>query len=104
MQLSDSAQAIRSPIRPPKRNSNPNVSFEIDCILQSDRVSVQYDKLSKILQSECVAPSNNHADESDCQCTIAGPEVSNGTSGNSENWMVLSIAGDKPIPRFNVRC
>ncbi|KAH9765672.1 Galactose oxidase/kelch repeat superfamily protein [Citrus sinensis] len=75
VQLSDSAQAIRSPIRPPKRNSNPN--------------------------SECVAPSSNHADDRDCECTIAGPEVSNGTSGNSENWMVLSIAGDKPIPRFN---
>lgn len=55
-----------------------------------------------ILQNECVAPANSHSDERDCQ--FAGAEVSNGTSGNSENWMVLSIAGDKPMPRFNVRC
>ncbi|KAL5782345.1 hypothetical protein ACOSP7_007374 [Xanthoceras sorbifolium] len=75
VQLSDSAQAIRSPIRPPKRTSNPN--------------------------NECVAPPNSHSDEHDCQFSFAVPEISSGTSANSENWMVLSIAGDKPAPRFN---
>ncbi|KAL5785276.1 hypothetical protein ACOSQ2_007668 [Xanthoceras sorbifolium] len=75
VQLSDSAQAIRSPIRPPKRTSNPS--------------------------NECVAPPNSHSDEHDCQFSFAVPEISSGTSANSENWMVLSIAGDKPAPRFN---
>ncbi|MBA0714116.1 hypothetical protein Golax_013112, partial [Gossypium laxum] len=27
------------------------------------------------------------------------PEIN--SSGNSENWMVLSVAGEKPVPRFN---
>ncbi|KAK2646335.1 hypothetical protein Ddye_021530 [Dipteronia dyeriana] len=75
VQLSDSAQTIRSPIRPPKRTSNTN--------------------------SECVAPPNSHSDEHDCQFSFAVPEISNSTSANAENWMVLSIAGDKPAPRFN---
>ncbi|XP_031274396.1 acyl-CoA-binding domain-containing protein 6 [Pistacia vera] len=75
VQLSDSAQGIRSPIRPPKRNSNPD--------------------------GECAAPANSHSDERDCQCSSAVPETSSGTSGNSESWMVLSIAGEKPAPRFN---
>ncbi|KAK3189787.1 hypothetical protein Dsin_029348 [Dipteronia sinensis] len=78
VQLSDSAQTIRSPIRPPKRTSNTNFS-----------------------QSESVAPPNSHSDEHDCQFSFAVPEISNSTSANSENWMVLSIAGDKPAPRFN---
>lgn len=55
------------------------------------------------VQGECAAPTNSHSDERDCQCSSAVPETSSGTSGNSENWMVLSIAGEKPAPRFNVR-
>ncbi|KAL6971330.1 hypothetical protein U1Q18_031008, partial [Sarracenia purpurea var. burkii] len=48
-----------------------------------------------------VAPSTNNSDELNCQCSSGEPELNNCTSGNSENWMVLSIAGDKPKPRFN---
>lgn len=40
--------------------------------------------------------SSGHSDEVDCQPST---EI---TSGSSENWMVLSIAGDKPTPRSNV--
>ncbi|XP_059632689.1 acyl-CoA-binding domain-containing protein 6 isoform X2 [Cornus florida] len=75
VQLSDSAQGTRSPIRHPKRNSNSN--------------------------GEGVAPATNKSDELNCQYSSAAPELNNCTSGNSENWMVLSIAGDKPTPRFN---
>uniref|UniRef100_A0A5B6ZML1 Acyl-CoA-binding domain-containing protein 4 n=1 Tax=Davidia involucrata TaxID=16924 RepID=A0A5B6ZML1_DAVIN len=75
VQLSDSAQGTRSPIRYPKRTSNSN--------------------------GEGVAPAINNSDDLNCQYSSAAPELNNCTSGNSENWMVLSIAGDKPTPRFN---
>ncbi|KAA8548505.1 hypothetical protein F0562_000228 [Nyssa sinensis] len=75
VQLSDSAQGTRSPIRCPKRTSNSN--------------------------GEGVAPAINNSDDLNCQYASAAPELNNCTSGNSENWMVLSIAGDKPTPRFN---
>lgn len=60
--------------------------------------------LFKILQNDGVAPANNLSDDPDCNCSSTAPEIANSTSGNSESWMVLSIAGDKPTPRFNVRC
>lgn len=41
--------------------------------------------------------SSGHSDEVDCQ-----PSTEITSCGSSENWMVLSIAGDKPIPRSNV--
>ncbi|KAK9288393.1 hypothetical protein L1049_016849 [Liquidambar formosana] len=71
--LSDSAQGIKSPIRHPKRSSNSNGG---------------------------VAPANSHSEDVNCQSSEV-PELNNCTSGNSENWMVLSISGDKPTPRFN---
>ncbi|KAL2960131.1 hypothetical protein AAZX31_17G023200 [Glycine max] len=40
--------------------------------------------------------SSGHSDEVDCQ-----PSTEITSCGSSENWMVLSIAGDKPIPRSN---
>ncbi|XP_050220345.1 acyl-CoA-binding domain-containing protein 4 isoform X2 [Mercurialis annua] len=76
VQLSDSTLVTRSPIRPQKRTNNSN--------------------------SEGVAATTSISDELDCPCSSAPPEVnSSTTSANSENWMVLSISGDKPAPRFN---
>ncbi|XP_065863587.1 acyl-CoA-binding domain-containing protein 6 [Euphorbia lathyris] len=71
VQLSDSSLVTRSPARPLKRSSNAN------------------------------AVVTSHADELDCDCSSAQPEINNSTSVNSENWMVLSISGDKPAPRSN---
>ncbi|KAJ1385591.1 Kelch-type beta propeller [Sesbania bispinosa] len=45
--------------------------------------------------------SSGHSDEIECHSSAAAPEISTCTSGSSENWMVLSIAGDKPTPRLN---
>ncbi|PIN07508.1 putative protein, contains kelch repeat [Handroanthus impetiginosus] len=75
VQLSDSAQGTRSPIRPTKRFSSSN--------------------------GEGTATANNEADELNCQSSSNAPELNNCTSGSSENWMVLSISGEKPTPRFN---
>ncbi|XP_038722878.1 acyl-CoA-binding domain-containing protein 6-like isoform X2 [Tripterygium wilfordii] len=75
VQLSDSVQGARSPLRLSKRISKSNV--------------------------ECAEPTNDHSDEIDGQCPSVEPEISDSTSGNSENWMVLSISGEKPIPRYN---
>lgn len=46
---------------------------------------------------------SGRSDELDCQCSSLAPEGGNSTTGSSDNWMVLSIAGDKPTPRFNVK-
>ncbi|PSR92637.1 Acyl-CoA-binding domain-containing protein [Actinidia chinensis var. chinensis] len=73
--LSDSAQGTRSPIKHPKRTNNSS--------------------------GEGVATSINNSDEPNFQCSTDAPELNKCTSGNSDNWMVLSIAGDKPTPRFN---
>ncbi|KAF8387894.1 hypothetical protein HHK36_026556 [Tetracentron sinense] len=75
VQLSDPAQGTRSPIRPPKRPSHST--------------------------GESVARANSHSDELNCQYPSAGIELNNCTSGNSENWMMLSTTGEKPAPRFN---
>lgn len=50
-------------------------------------------------QGDGVAGTSGHSDEIDCQVSSAAPEISTCTSASSENWMVLSIAGDKPTPR-----
>ncbi|CAK9145533.1 unnamed protein product [Ilex paraguariensis] len=75
VQLPDSTQGTRSPLRHPKRMSNPI--------------------------GESVTPAINDSDEPSFQCLSTAPELSNCTSGHSENWMVLSTCGDKPTPRFN---
>ncbi|KAK8483433.1 hypothetical protein V6N13_104423 [Hibiscus sabdariffa] len=72
VQLSESAHGIRSPMRPPKQSNNANV--------------------------ESAMPAGNHSDEIEYHCAAA-PEIN--SSGNSENWMVLSVAGEAPVPRFN---
>ncbi|GLT53442.1 hypothetical protein SLA2020_267120 [Shorea laevis] len=75
IQFPDSAQGTRSPIRNGKRSSSSG--------------------------SECAAPAASLSDELDCHCSSAVPEIRTSTSGKSENWMVLSISGDKPTARFN---
>ncbi|KAG5011156.1 hypothetical protein AAZX31_07G232200 [Glycine max] len=72
VQLSEANPGTRTPIRHPKRNGNSNGEGEGDA-----------------------GGSSGHSDEVDCQPST---EI---TSGSSENWMVLSIAGDKPTPRSN---
>ncbi|XVF62639.1 hypothetical protein PTKIN_Ptkin09bG0024500 [Pterospermum kingtungense] len=74
VQLSESAHGIKSPIRPPKRSNNTNV--------------------------ESAMPAVSHSDEFDSHCpSTTAPEIN--SSGNSENWMVLSVAGERPVPRLN---
>ncbi|XP_020220693.1 acyl-CoA-binding domain-containing protein 6 isoform X1 [Cajanus cajan] len=73
VQLSDTTQGTRSPIRHHKRNVNSN--------------------------GDGVAGISGHSEEIDCQFSSAAPEMRTCTSGSSENWMVLSIVGDKPTPR-----
>ncbi|KAB2009718.1 hypothetical protein ES319_D10G187100v1 [Gossypium barbadense] len=72
VQLSESANGIKSPMRPRKQSNNPNV--------ESAMLAV------------------NHSDELESHCPPA-PVIN--SSGNSENWMVLSVAGETPEPRFN---
>ncbi|KAF9605346.1 hypothetical protein IFM89_016481 [Coptis chinensis] len=73
--LSDPTQGTRSPIRHIKRGTK-SIGEEI-------------------------APASSNSDELNCQHSPAEAELNNCTSGNSESWMVLSTAGDKPIARFN---
>ncbi|KAH1146423.1 hypothetical protein AAZX31_15G091800 [Glycine max] len=73
VQLSDTTQGTRSPIRHHKRNVNST----------GDRV----------------AGTSGHSEEIDCPLSSAAPEMHTCTAGSSENWMVLSIAGNKPTPR-----
>ncbi|GLT76941.1 hypothetical protein SLA2020_485740 [Shorea laevis] len=75
VQLSDSAQGFRSPIRPPKRTISSN--------------------------AESDAPANGNSDELDCHGPSTAPEINNCTSGSSENWMVLSVTGANPVSRLN---
>ncbi|CAN4113589.1 unnamed protein product [Withania somnifera] len=71
----NSAQGTRSPMRHPKRTSSSS--------------------------GEGVPPSKNDSEEKSCQCSSGAPGLNNCTSGGTENWMLLSIAGEKPTPRFN---
>ncbi|GMH29297.1 hypothetical protein Nepgr_031140 [Nepenthes gracilis] len=75
VQLSNSDQGTRSPLRHPKRVSNTNGDGNV--------------------------AASSVSDDPDCQCSSAAPDINSCTSGSSESWMVLSIAGDKPTPRFN---
>lgn len=75
VQLTDSTQGTKSPIRHPKRLSHSNV--------------------------ENVISAANQSDDINCQYSSTGLDLNNCTSGNSQKWMTLSTAGDKPPPRFN---
>ncbi|KAK1271075.1 F-box/kelch-repeat protein [Acorus gramineus] len=73
--LNDTAQGIRSPIRPTKRQG------------EGTGVSV-------------ISTHNGDggdADGLDFRCF----DLKNCISGKSENWMVVSTSGEKPVPRFN---
>ncbi|XP_057429581.1 acyl-CoA-binding domain-containing protein 6-like isoform X2 [Lotus japonicus] len=70
VQLSDNTQGTRSPVRHHKRNGNSN--------------------------GDGVGRTSGHSPE---EIDSAAPEISVSTPGSSENWMVLSLAGDKPTPR-----
>ncbi|WJX96108.1 hypothetical protein P8452_77354 [Trifolium repens] len=48
---------------------------------------------------DAVTGSSGHSHEIDNENACA--DISSCSSGGSENWVVLSISGDKPIPRFN---
>ncbi|CAI9118745.1 OLC1v1020349C1 [Oldenlandia corymbosa var. corymbosa] len=72
--LSESAQGTRSPIRHPKRVSNNNVQG--------------LDPVASVKELKS-------------QTSSESPELKNCTSGSSENWMVLSVTGDKPASRYN---
>ncbi|XP_057752402.1 acyl-CoA-binding domain-containing protein 6-like isoform X2 [Arachis stenosperma] len=74
VQLSDSTQGIRSPVRNPKRNGTTNGGEG---------------------EGEGEEGTSGHSDENYCH-TSSQPQ-----STTSDNWMVLSIAGDKPTPRSN---
>lgn len=78
VQLSDSVQGYKSPSRPPKRTISSNN-----------------------LQAESALPANSNHDELDGHCPSTAPEIANRTSESSESWMVLSVAGEKPMPRSN---
>uniref|UniRef100_A0A1J3ICF5 Acyl-CoA-binding domain-containing protein 4 n=1 Tax=Noccaea caerulescens TaxID=107243 RepID=A0A1J3ICF5_NOCCA len=65
VQLSDSAQGLKSPLRATKRTDN----------------SI----------NEVAVAATSYPDELNFQPSL----------GNSENWMALSVGGEKPAPRFN---
>lgn len=70
VQLSDTPQGTRSPIRHHQKRNGDGV-----------------------------ARTSGHSEEIDRQFLSATAEMHTCTSGSSENWMVLSIAGEKPTPR-----
>ncbi|KAI6693093.1 hypothetical protein NL676_020803 [Syzygium grande] len=75
VQLSDSTQGTISPMRQIKRASNQN--------------------------NEGAVPAGDRPSENDSRSPSSTPEISSCTSGSSENWMVLPVTGEKPMPRFN---
>ncbi|KAL5996015.1 hypothetical protein ACLOJK_026088 [Asimina triloba] len=75
VQLADSTQGTKSPIRHIKRHSHSNI--------------------------ENVASSTSHLDDFNSQCPSAALDLNSCTSGSSLNWMPLSTAGEKPPTRFN---
>ncbi|KAI5415829.1 acyl-CoA-binding domain-containing protein 6 [Lathyrus oleraceus] len=50
---------------------------------------------------DAVTGSSGHSHEVDNEIENVCADISSSTSGGSENWVLLSISGDKPIPRFN---
>ncbi|BAT87338.1 Acyl-CoA-binding domain-containing protein [Vigna angularis] len=70
VQLSDTPQGTRSPIRHHQKRNGDGV-----------------------------ARTSGHSEEIDSQFLSGTAEMHTSTSGSSESWMVLSIAGEKPAPR-----
>ncbi|KAK4283541.1 hypothetical protein QN277_000481 [Acacia crassicarpa] len=78
-QLLDNSQGTSSPKRQPRKNGKSSSNGE-----------------------GVVSSANDHSQEHDCQySSSSAPEISTSTLGSSENWMMLSITGDKPTPRSN---
>ena len=50
-------------------------------------------------QGDRVTGTSGHSEK---MLSSAAPDMHTCTSGSSENWMVLSISGDKPTPRSYV--
>lgn len=75
IQLSESNQGIRSPIGHPKRGSSHH--------------------------GQGITPRDDGAEESNFESSSVPLDFSKSTSGDSENWVVLTVNGDKPLPRFN---
>ncbi|CAJ2634366.1 unnamed protein product [Trifolium pratense] len=50
-------------------------------------------------EEDAITGSSGHSHEIDNENACA--DISSCSSGGSENWVLLSISGDKPIPRFN---
>lgn len=78
------------------------MSFFPACVARGFSLKMHCAKLILVFQGECAAHGCSHSDELDCQSSSGAPEISNCSMGSSEKWMVLSISGDKPTPRFNV--
>lgn len=49
---------------------------------------------------DAVTGSSGHSHEIDNEI-VSSTDISSCSSGGSENWVLLSISGDKPAPRFN---
>ena len=108
LHIPDTAQGTRSPIRHTKKTSGSKVWILILILnfffFKWVCIDEYVCEVFTILQSECAAPPTSVSDELNRQSlsSAAAPEISNCASGNLENWMVLSIAGEEPTPRFNV--
>ncbi|KAL7598930.1 hypothetical protein Lser_V15G26066 [Lactuca serriola] len=74
VQLSDSTQGTRSPVRQPKRTNNSH--------------------------GDNVTTGINDSDDNN-QCSSIAPSLDTSNSNNNEGWKKLSTTGDKPTPRFN---
>ncbi|KAD3338630.1 hypothetical protein R6Q59_016803 [Mikania micrantha] len=74
VQLSDSAQGMRSPIHHPKRINSSNGDNGTTTL---------------------------HDADDDYRCLSTAPDLENSTSESSEGWKKISTTGDKPTPRFN---
>jgi len=51
---------------------------------------------------DAVTGSSGHSHEIDNEIVSTTDISTTCSSGGSENWVLLSISGDKPAPRFNV--
>lgn len=63
---------------------------------QGTRSPMRQIKRGNNQNNEGAVPASDCSNENDSQSPSSAPEIS-----SSENWMVLSIAGEKPMPRFN---
>lgn len=60
---------------------------------QGHRSPFRHPKRAGNSQDEVISPPIDNSDDHECQSSSAKSDM--------ERWMVLSVAGDKPMPRFN---